>query len=169
MRRLALLLTIIALPLGVTATAAANTVTRTVFTIDETELFGAATFVCGFDVYLRTEGSIQETDFFDNSGTLVRQIFTNVGGPIRLTAWNPANGKTATSTGGQGEIIIENPDGSYAASDALNGIVFNFVAPGLGTILLSAGRLDFVTGFVAGPHAFRDQNTDAFCNYLAGA
>ena len=38
--------------------------------------------------------------------------------------------------------------------------------PGSGTILLSAGRLDFVTGFVAGPHAFRDQNTAAFCNYL---
>ena len=86
MRRLALLLSIIALPLAFTATAAANTVTRTVGSIDETELFGGATFFCGFDVYLHTEGSIQETDYFDNSGTLVRQIFTNVGGPIRLTS-----------------------------------------------------------------------------------
>ena len=166
MRRLALLLSIIALPLAFTATAAANTVTRTVGSIDETELFGGATFFCGFDVYLHTEGSIQETDYFDNSGTLVRQIFTNVGGPIRLTVWNATNGKTATSTGGSGEVIVANPDGSYAASDALNGIIFNFVVPGSGTILLSAGRLDFVTGFVAGPHAFRDQNTAAFCNYL---
>jgi hypothetical protein len=86
----------------------------------------------------------------------------------------PASGRFCFGSSNATVLVVgpaksssKTPDGSYAASDALNGIVFNFVVPRLGTILLSAGRLDFVTGFVAGPHAFRDQNTAAFCNYLA--
>lgn len=171
MRKLALLLTIIALPLAVTATAAANTTQTEVVTIHDTFDFGDATDACGFPVDLRVDGSFKITDYFDNSGTLLKEIVNNFGGPFTLTAINPANGKS-TTTQSQTVVAITkfNPDGSVASSSS-SGLTYNFVVPGLGTILQSTGRLVFDSNFdvvfQAGPHDFDDGNSAAFCNYLA--
>lgn len=166
MRRVALLLSILALPLAVTATAAANTTQTEVVTVHQTDPFPA----CSFPLELRVDGSFKVTSYFDNSGTLLKGIVTNFRGPLTLTATNPANGKSTTT---QSQTFVDfvtfNPDGSVA-SESLNGLIYNFVAPGLGTILHSTGRLVFANGtliFEAGPHAFIDQNTAAFCNYMA--
>ena len=171
MRRLALLLTIIALPLALTATAAANTTQTTVITIHDTFDFGDATDACGFPIDLRIDGSFKVTEFFDNSGTLFRQIVNNFGGPFTLTAINPANGKS-TTTQSQTVVAITkfNPDGSVASSTS-SGLIYNFVVPGLGTILHSTGHVvfdsNFEVVFEAGPHAFDQGNTAAFCGYMA--
>ena len=95
MRKLALLLSIIALPLPLTATAAANTTQTTVVTIHDTSDFGEATEACGFPVDIRVDGSFKITDYFDNSGTLFKEIITIFRGPSTATAINPANGKSS--------------------------------------------------------------------------
>jgi hypothetical protein len=170
MRRLALLVTIVALPLALTATAVANTTQTQVVTIHDTFDFGDATDACGFPVHVRIDGSFKVTDYFDNSGTLLKEIVNNFGGPFTLTAINPANGKS-TTTQSQTVVAINtfNPDGSFA-STRNNGLIYNFVVPGLGTILQMTGRLVFSNDelvFEAGQQDFVDGNTAAFCDYLA--
>ena len=170
MRKLALLLSIIALPLAVTATAGANTTQTDVITVHDTFLFGEATDACGFLVDIRVDGSFKIIDYFDNSGTLLKETVNNFSGPFTLAAINPTTEKS-TTTQSQTFVSITtfNPDGSVSVSS--NALIYNFVAPGLGTILQSTGRLVFDSNFdlvfEAGPHAFEDENTAAFCNYLA--
>jgi hypothetical protein len=77
--RLALLLSVIALPLAVTATAAANSTQSQIVTFHETNPFVGATNACGFPIDLRTDGSFEITDYFDNSGTLFKEILHNHG------------------------------------------------------------------------------------------
>jgi hypothetical protein len=171
MRGLALLLIIIAVPLAVAGTAAANSTQTTVVTIHDTSDFGEATEACGFPVDLRVDGSFKITDYFDNSGTLFKEIITIFRGPSTATAINPANGKSTTTQSQSFVTIVQfNPDGSVASASN-SGPIYNFVVPGLGTILQSTGRLVFDSNsdivFEAGPHDFDDGNSAAFCNYLA--
>jgi hypothetical protein len=171
MRKLALLLSIIALPLALTATAAANTTQTQVVTVHDAFDFGEATEACGFPVDIRVDGSFKITDYFDNSGTLFKEILTQFRGPFTVTAINPANGKSTTTQSQSFVTIVQfNPDGSVASASN-SGPIYNFVVPGLGTILQSTGRLVFDSNsdivFQAGPQDFDDGNTAAFCNYLA--
>jgi hypothetical protein len=58
------------------------------------------------------------------------------------------------------------------ASESLNGLLSNFVAPGVGSLLLTTGRLVFDGNgnliFEAGLHALLDPNPwSRFCDYLA--
>jgi hypothetical protein len=171
MRTLALLLIIVAVPLAVTATAAANTIRTEVVTVHDTFDFGEAAEACGFPVDIRVDGSFKVTDYFDNSGNLSKEIITPVGGPFTVTAINPANGKSTTTQAQSFVSIVQfNPDGSVASASN-SGPIYNFIVPGLGTILQSTGRLVFDSNsdivFVAGPNDFDTGNTTAFCNYLA--
>jgi hypothetical protein len=171
MRGLALLLIIIAVPLAVAGTAAANSTQTTVVTIHDTSDFGEATEACGFPVDLRVDGSFKITDYFDNSGTLFKEIITIFRVSSTATAINPANGKSTTTQSQSFVTIVQfNPDGSVASASN-SGPIYNFVVPGLGTILQSTGRLVFDSNsdivFEAGPHDFDDGNSAAFCNYLA--
>jgi hypothetical protein len=171
MRRLALLLIIVAAPLALTATAAANTTQTEVVTVHDTFDFGEAAEACGFPIDIRVDGSFKITDYFDNSGTLSKEILTPVGGPFTVTAINPANGKSTTT---QSQTVVGittfNPDGSVA-STSNSGLIYNFVAPGHGTILQMIGRLVFDSNgelvFTAGHFDFIDGNTATFCNYMA--
>jgi hypothetical protein len=169
--KLALLLIAVALPLAVTAMAAANSTQSQVVTEHQTDPFVAATNACGFPIDLRTDGSFEITHYYDNSGTLFKENVHNTGGPFTVTAVNPANGKS-TTTESESEVIIRmfNPDGSLA-SERVTGVVYSFVVSGLGTILQGVGRLVFDgdgnLAFEAGPHDFRDHNTEAFCSYMA--
>ena len=174
MRKLVLLLSIV-LSLAVTTAAGANTVTRTVITVNTPppgDLFPEATAACGFPVYLTASGSFKIESYFDNNGTLLKTISTLIGGPFTVTASNPVTGKSATTrTEPFAEITTFNSDGSVA-SISESGMNFNFVAPGVGSLLLAAGRL-VADGngnliFEAGPHALLDPNTTSrFCAYLA--
>jgi hypothetical protein len=169
--KLALVLSIIALPLAFTATAAANSTQSHIVTVHQTDPFDDAIAACGFPIDLRQDGSFEIKDFFDNSGTLFKEIDHPHGGSFTLTAINPANGKSTTT---QAQTFVNifyfNPDGSIASA-SVSGLIYQFVVPGLGTILHSTGRLVFDANgnlvFEAGPHAFRDQDTAAFCSYMA--
>lgn len=157
--------------LALAPTAAANTTQTEVVTSHDTFEFGEATEACGFPVDIRVDGSFKVTDYFDNSGTPLKDIITTFGGPFTVTAINPANGKS-TTTRSQSFVSIThfNPDGSVASASN-SGPIYNFVVPGLGTILQSTGRLVFDSNFdivfQAGPQDIENGNTAAFCNYLA--
>ena len=91
--------------------------------------------------------------YFGNDGTLIKSIATNQG-PFLLTA--SAHGTTLTTQMPSFMTFITyNPDGSVA-SEADNGIIFNFIVPGGGSVLLDVGRVVFDGEgnpiFVAGPH-----------------
>jgi hypothetical protein len=172
LKALTIIVGMLALTLALTASAAANSTQSVIVTEHETDPFGAATNACGFPIDLRTDGSFEITDYYDNNGTLLKEIDHPYGGPFTLTAINPANGRSTTT---QAQTFVEityfNPDGSVASySD--NGLIYQFIVPGLGTILHATGRLvldaDFNLIFEAGPHAFRDHDTAAFCSYMAG-
>jgi hypothetical protein len=170
MRKPMLLLAIFALPLALAATAGANTVTTRVFTDNFTVLAGNLVTACGFPIYRTNVGTRKDTSYFDNNGVLVKEVITNFGGPYTLTLTNPANGKSLTAHRSVVVSLTYNPDGTVA-SQTMSGLVWNFVAPGFGTILQIIGRWGFdATGdefFVGGQFDLRDQNTGAFCAYMA--
>src|SRR6266536_2144658 len=144
MRRLAAVLSIFAIPLAWTAAATADTVSRTIFAVHQNELFGYATFACGFDVNLTIEGSAEIIQFFDDAEKPEKVIFTT-----NLTLTAMANGKSLAGKGAGGEILTFNPDGS-TASDHQNGIAWKFVLPGSGVVLQFVGQRDFVNWKLSG-------------------
>src|SRR5262249_59243783 len=97
---------------------------------------------------------------------------SDTGGLYTITETNTANGKSLTTLSSSSvETDTYNPDGSLA-SVSISGIEFNFVAPGVGTILQIMGHwgVDPATGdlfFVGGQFDLAYGNTDAFCAYMA--
>jgi hypothetical protein len=61
--------------------------------------------------------------------------------------------------------------GEEFTGETLNGIVFHFVAPRSGRLLMDLGHIGFDEEedvvFTGGPHDFLEGNTEALCAYLA--
>jgi hypothetical protein len=171
-RRIALWLSVVVVVLVCVVPAAANTKQTTVVSLHFTQLAPLLTPACGFPVYETFDGSFKIEDYYDNSGTLLKQIITNFGGHFSLVATNPATGKNVfLQATGFNEIITFNPDGSVA-TDSLTGIPIHWIAPGVGTLMMSVGRLvmdgDGNVIFEAGQHVDFDAVGAAdVCAYLA--
>jgi hypothetical protein len=160
MRKLAATLGITAaIALAATTAAAANTVTRTTFVAQQNELFGEATSFCGFFVGLNLTGTVAITTFLDDDGELVKEIITT---NLDLTAF--ANDKQLAGKA-TGTDIFTFVDGQLA-SDQENGIAWNFIIPGSGTVLQFIGHYDLVTGRFSGMRTGAADSA-AFCNYFA--
>ena len=155
MRRVAILFSTVVVPLALTASAVAATVTRTVDFTSETEPF----YACSFPLTATYTGSIAMTKI--DRGTTTQLIFTTVK-PTTITVTNPANGKTATGKAAYGEIL-KITDTSF--TDHQNGLILNFVLPGQGGVLQVIGNIDFSATTFSGRDTRGD--TTAFCNYLA--
>ncbi len=155
MRRLALLLSTVAVPLALAASAAGATVTRTVDFSSETESF----YACSFPLTATYTGAIAITEI--DRGTTTQLIFTTVK-PTTITVTNPANGKTVTGKAAFGEILTIT-DTSF--SDHQNGLILNFVLPGQGGVLQVIGNINFSANTFSGRDTRGD--TTALCNYLA--
>jgi hypothetical protein len=171
MRRFALVLTVGLLALAFATTASANTTTTTFTTISDTFFDAAAAEVCGFPIFATINGSFKQTNYYDNSGSLVKSIITDFGGPFYVRITNPETGKYVTSQSAAiAEILTFNPDGSLA-SDTIAGIYINDIVPGLGTIRQRIGRVVFDGNgnlvFEAGQQDFTVQDAAAFCAYMA--
>lgn len=125
------------------------------------------TELCGFELDGHVVGTFHVTDFFDRSGTLVKEISA---GPTFLTITDPANGKTASTTTMFAQIITFNPDGSINTVTQ-SGLILNFHMPGVGTIAMDVGTVRFDADgnilFVGGPHQFLAGDVAGFCNALA--
>jgi hypothetical protein len=169
-RKLALLFSIVALPLVLAAAATANSTHSTTFNFEVTIRISD---VCAFPVDFHGEGWGRDTRYFDNSGTLVKEIFTPFGGAIVGSAINVQTGKSLSSEGATNTeiaIFTFNPDGSIA-SFRESGLFLRFNVPGGGAILLVVGHVvhapDGSLTFVAGRQDLIEGNTADFCNYLA--
>ena len=150
------------------ASAAASTTT----TIVHVDFSTAETDNCGFELDEHDQGSFKDTQYFSASGTLVKEIFTNTGGPFTITVTNPANGKTATTRSSTTVVIVTyNQDGSIKTVTQ-NGNLFNFVLPGSGTIAKDVGTLvedsEFNVLKIGGPHQFHAGDLAGYCAALAG-
>ena len=170
MRRFALVLILGLFALAAAATASANSRTTTLTTISGTFFDTSAAEACGFPIFATVNGSFKQTNYYDNSGRLVKSIITDFGGPFYVRISNPETGKYVTSQSAAiAEILRFNPDGSLA-SDAIAGIYFNDVVPGLGTIRQRIGRVVFDGNgnlvFEAGQQDFTAQDAEAFCAYM---
>jgi hypothetical protein len=154
--------------LGVASASAAASTTTTIVHVD---VSFSETDTCGFQLDWHLQGSFKDTQFFDSSGTLVKLIETNTGGPFTVTITNPANDKTATTRSQTVVgILTINPDGSLNTVTQ-NGIVFNFVLPGTGTIAMDVGTVVFDSEGnllkIGGPHQLLVGDVAGFCAAVA--
>src|SRR6266581_3424829 len=133
MKRLVLPLLLAGVLLGLGVASASAATTTTVVHVDASF---SETDTCGFQLDWHFQGSFKDIEFFDSSGTLVKVIETNTGGPFTFTITNPANGKTATTESQTFVVVATDPV-------RVSGIVGNFVLPGTGTILIDVGTVVF--------------------------
>jgi hypothetical protein len=146
--------------------AGANTITRTIYHVDETF---TETYLCGFRIREHYEGSFQVIRYFDADGTKFKEIDLPYGGPFTVTF--SAHGVTATTQAqGFSLVTIYNPDGSIKTA-TFRGKVFNFIIPGQGTVALDAGKYIFDSEgnliFEAGHHQFLDEDLKELCQALS--
>jgi hypothetical protein len=136
---LAVLSTVVTL-IGVGPTAfpaGANTITRTVYSVDETF---TETYLCGFPVREHYEGNFQVVRYFDSEGHEFKELDLPYG---RFTVTFSAHGVTATTQAQAFSLLtVYNEDGSIQSA-TFRGNVFNFVIPGQGTVAMSTGRYMF--------------------------
>jgi hypothetical protein len=158
------------LGLAVASAGAAASTTTTIIDVDDAF---SETDNCGFQLDWTVHGSFKHTEFFDSSGTLVKVIENNTGGPFTITVTNPANGIVATTQSQTFVLIVRfNPDGSVKSA-TINGIVNNFVIPGVGSVLLDVGTVVFDSEDnilkIGGPHQQLEGDVEGFCSALAGS
>ena len=146
---------------GLTASpAGANTTVRTFIHVDYSDTIED---LCSFPIEEDVQGSFKRVAYFDSDGNIIKVIFTPTGGPLTIT-WT-ANGVTATTRSvGTMVLIAFAPEFTFTE----NGIVFNFVVPGIGAVYQEVGRFVMDSEgniiFKAGPEG----DVDTLCQALSG-
>ena len=100
--------------------------------------------------------------WFDNDGNITRFIEQNYGTDQFS---NSVTGKTLAPMHFHNTVLVDRID--HVAST--NGIVFRYVVPGAGAVLLDVGRIVTSHGnivFEAGPHQFFDGDLTGVCSVL---
>ena len=142
--------------------AAANTVDRTAFHIDDTFTDKQT---CDFRLHFTFFGWVTISDYFDNSGFLYKEIQKGRPGPFTSTV--SAKGTTLTQQNvAYNTTLTFNPDGSLNTITD-NGPFNKLTVPGEGPVLRDTGHIvfdsDFNIVFEAGPRDATHANFDAFC------
>lgn len=152
MKKLALLVALVATALGFAATASAGA--PAVFTVPISDSF-VDTDICGASLPVTTtvSGTIRFTTFAD--GSQIRH------GDITVTL--AANGKTLTNNQYFNVFLTD-------TTRTIVGAIVTYNVPGYGTLQLDAGRL--VLGpdgvlFEAGPHQGFNGDVAGLCSYLS--
>jgi hypothetical protein len=162
MRRPALALVLLVLPLAFAAPALAARPTTEVTTVVNRTTVN--TDLCGFAITFVEGGTFKETTFYDGAGNPVKSILTNF--KERYTETATANGKTLR-TNYPTVFITSFPSGSTVQV----GLRASYAVPGAGLVLLDAGRIIFDPSgdvvFEAGTHDLQNGNVTAFCAYFA--
>jgi len=136
MRRMALLLSLIALLFASAGTA--NPPSRFTFTFDDTFPSGFTSAACGFDVFVNIKGTAVATVFFDQSGTVIREIDTQPN--FKITFFAPSTGKSFTFPNG-GNLLTTYTNGGAVGSPALATVTG--LLGGTGSTAPNAGKLVF--------------------------
>lgn len=137
MRRFAVLATVALAALAPVATASAAPPDITVIHVDDEGYAPKASARCGFDILLRTEGTIRITEFLDRDGDVRRSLTVYPG--LTYTFINKATGKSITSVSPDPEHVTFNPDGSFTMR--VTGLIMHWVVPGQGVLGADAGPL----------------------------
>ncbi len=129
------------------------------------------TDTCGFELDWHLQGAFKITDFFNMSGTLVKEIITNTDGAFTITVTNPTSRKSATTQSSATAVITAfNPDGSPNTM-SINGVTFNFRSPGSGPLMVEVGSILMDANGnilrIAGVHDSTLGNTENFCTALS--
>jgi hypothetical protein len=120
------------------------------------------TTTCPFPIEESVEAHLVIATFYDHEGNAIRMIRKV---SAKITILNAATGVTASAM--QTNLY----DTELATGDRVQaGLRFHVHVPGVGVILLDAGRVILSGGvvvFEAGQHQLGDGDTDEFCAYLA--
>ena len=128
-------------------------------------------FDCAFPLQEQVTGSVRDTLFYRNDGTLEREFISpQFQGPLTVSWTNLATGTRLSSHEASPLTVYYNPDGSFQSIQN-RGLTFHVSVPHVGQLLLDVGRIVIKRGqgitFEAGPHQELDGDTAAFCAYLA--
>jgi hypothetical protein len=155
------LVAILAVAMLAAGPASANTVRRHIVHVNETYVDSDT---CSFDITVHASGTFLVAKFFDNSGSLYKQVF-EAHGQFTLT-WT-AKGTTLTMQNQAFNVTLLFDSNGRVETATYNGPVFVVTAPGSGVVLLDAGRVVFDRKgnilFEAGPKQELHGDVDAFC------
>lgn len=127
-------------------------------------------FDCSFNLQEQITGSVKDTQYFDQSGTIVKEILTaQYRGPVTVTWTNPVSGVMVSSHEAD-PLTIYYWEGHFASVSS-RGLTFHVSIPGSGTVLLDVGRVVVTKGqgitFEFGQHQELNGDTAAFCAALS--
>ena len=147
--------------LGFVSTAAADQPEKVV--IRDIMITQVDSTSCEFPFLEEFTGRVTITTFFDNEGNPIRvQLHL----PFDGTLTNEASGTSVSAT--QDLIVVED---LVAGTTTFLGVRFRVNFPGLGYVLLDAGRVVFDADgnviFKAGPHQVINEDFEAFCEALS--
>jgi len=163
MRKWFLALPLIIFPLAFAPAVLAVPPTTEVTTIENA--ITVDTDICGAQLPITfiENGTFKTTTFYDREGNVVKSILSNYN--VRYTSTATANGKTLLTN--YPLVFV-----TYTDADVRVGLRNAYTVPGVGVVLLDAGRLvlDPETGdviFEAGQHQVVEGSVSAFCSYFA--
>jgi hypothetical protein len=118
--------------------------------INYSAVIPAATNGCGFDITIQQTGTGEATYYYDQSGTLVRELIRT----LHTTATYSANGKSYTVTPSPASGMFDFAAGTITA----RGLEGHLIIPGQGLLGVTAGKVvfDLTTGQVI---TYDGQNT----------
>jgi hypothetical protein len=156
---------------GIASASSASGAASTTITVIHVNSTSPETDTCGFELDWHLQGSFKIMDFFDTSGTLVKEILTNTGGAFTVTVTNPATGKSATTQSSALAVITTyNSDGSVNKM-SINGVGYNFRMSSGPPLMLEVGSIVFDTNGnvvrITGVRDFSLGNTATFCAALS--
>jgi hypothetical protein len=143
--------------------AAANTVVKSVYQVNESYTESG---ICDFDLRVHLSGSFKTVQYFDNTGFLYKEIDTPGGGGPFVVSYT-AHGTTLRHNENYSTVQMFNPDGTWTYKQ--RGPYNVFTAPGFGIVLHDTGtatwtepdeELLFISG---GPHQAINGDFDEFC------
>jgi hypothetical protein len=141
---------------------------RTVLQVDDIGPATKSSERCGFDILLRTQGTIRFTDFYDRSGVMTRSLVTYPS--LTYTFSNAATGEAVTSNSPDPEHYTWNAEGSFTM--VVTGLIMHWVVPGQGVLGADAGRLVVTVAadgtVVEEENGHHEPRFPALCEILAG-
>lgn len=118
---------------------------------------------CDFPFLEVFDGRVTITTFFDNEGNPIRVTFHL---PFHGTLTNEATGESVSA-----DQVLQETDDLEEGTVSWLGLRFRVTFPGLGVVLLDAGKIVFAADgnvvFEAGPHQVVNGDFAGFCAALA--
>jgi hypothetical protein len=159
----------VSIMVGVSAPGVATAAVPTSTVLDVSSSF-TNNFDCPFTLQEQVSGFVKDTQYFDQSGTILKEVLTaQYQGPVTVTWTNNASGVTLASHEAD-PLTIYYTNGRFSSLSS-RGLTFHVSIPGFGTVLLDVGQIVIMRGqgitLQAGQHQELEGDTAAFCAALS--